>query len=187
MENKFCEHCGAAMEPDDFFCPSCGQRIIDIKENENLTKPDISGEPESPEKPLIYQTPETPEASYTPVVSQTYQEPQAPEMSQGYQAPQTSGMPGQPNPFARQSSGANPFKQFSSSMNLDPSSSQTSNRGIILGGIIAIIILAVIIGGIILFSKIPRKNMPLKTDSNNFVVIVSDSFKHSRFGHSPGK
>ena len=39
MERKFCEHCGSAMEPDDIFCPSCGQRISDTDTNIEETIP----------------------------------------------------------------------------------------------------------------------------------------------------
>ena len=185
MERKFCEHCGSAMESDDIFCPSCGQRISDTdtntEENDTLIEPDepeaieisqIYDEPEETEISQIHQSPETPEVSRTyqepqaPETFQTHQEPQTPEVSRVYQAPQPPGpsqtyqapqvpgisQPSQPSSI-QQTISANPFKQFSSNMGPAQVSKRTSNRGMIIGGAIAIIILAAIIASIMLFFK----------------------------------
>mgnify|MGYP000933841860 CR=1 FL=1 len=134
MEIKFCEHCGSAMEHDDIFCPSCGQKVSDIDanigENNILIEPD---ELEATEIPQVYQAPQPPEPS------QTYQAPQVPGISEPSSIQQTLSV--------------NPFKQFSGNMGPAQVSKRTSNRGMIIGGAIATIILTAIIASIILFLK----------------------------------
>lgn len=146
MEKKFCEHCGAAMEPDDLFCPSCGQKIIyteekilaesDIPEGEILTKSDMSDEFETHEESQTQRIPETPEESQiqqipeTPEVPPAYQAPQAseesrvhqpatPKMSQAYQAPRTPEVPQmhQASPYPRTPAQPGPFTQQPSGSN----------------------------------------------------------------------
>lgn len=174
MEKNFCEHCGAGMEPNDLFCPSCGQKIIDmgIKEDEGLTEYDTPDEPQEPEAPQAHHISETPE------VSQAYQAPQAPETLQtyqAYQAPETPGIHEQPGSFMPQPSSANPFKQFSSNMGPSQSGRRTSNRGMILSGTIVIIVLAVIITIVMLFSKFSKGSEPVRADSNSPAASIQNS------------
>lgn len=61
MENKFCEHCGSAMEPDDLFCPYCGQKVTDINIEEAGQIPGAPGIPEPPEISEFAQPPFTPQ------------------------------------------------------------------------------------------------------------------------------
>lgn len=203
MEKKFCEHCGTAMESDDLFCPSCGQKTV-YTDEEILTGSDMSDEfetheesqtqqiPETPEESQIQQIPETSEVppAYqasqaseeprvhqpaTPKMSQAYQAPRTPETPQMHQASPYPEKPAQPGPFMQQPSGSNPFKQFSSNMSPSESSRRTSDRGLILGGIIIVIILAIIITSVILAQRKAKQINPLRVDSVNPTVNVSDS------------
>jgi len=63
-------------------------------------------------------------------------------------------------------------------MSPSESSRRTSNRGLILGGIIVIIILAIIITSVILTQKKTKQINPLRVDSVNPTVNISDSFKN---------
>ncbi|MCK9268323.1 MAG: zinc ribbon domain-containing protein, partial [Alkaliphilus sp.] len=70
MGKKFCEHCGTAMELDDLFCPSCGQKII-YTEEEILTESDMSNEFETSKESQIQQMPETSEKSQIQKIPET--------------------------------------------------------------------------------------------------------------------
>ncbi len=48
---KFCDQCGAALNPDSKFCPECGARIVKKKDNGIRIKEDGKGG-------LIFEVPE---------------------------------------------------------------------------------------------------------------------------------
>lgn len=133
MPDKFCEYCGAAMQPDDLFCSSCGQ------------KPSGSGKEKGGYSNgtgnlLVTQEKEQPEIMLQPQTqlpgNQSFEQMLQPPIQQTY-----SWQPPVQN---------NPFTRFSGEMNTEVRQKKTMGRGIILGSVIVMIIFSAIITGIIL-------------------------------------
>ncbi len=63
MEDKFCKHCGTGIEPDGLFCPSCGQKVTDIR----ITDTDVE---QTPGAPRVPEPPEISEFAQPPLTEQ---------------------------------------------------------------------------------------------------------------------
>ncbi|MGI6085935.1 MAG: zinc-ribbon domain-containing protein [Acetivibrionales bacterium] len=157
---RFCVYCGTQLDSDDRFCTACGKSTPNSKENADQQSPN-NGTPPIRPQPQQYTPPVPPgqqssptSGQYTPPVppvQQTYTPPQQfagpPPYHPGASSSQNYASPGAPQP---RPGGNNPFTQFSEEMNTGNIQKRTGGRGMLLGGIIGLIVLAIIIGGIII-------------------------------------
>ncbi len=149
MADKFCEYCGAEMQTDDLFCPLCGQ-----KPSDNQT---IAGESPSDAIPAQAQQASIQlQPQYRPVPCGQPEQAFAPlppvsSVQQAY-----SYQPPPPN---------NPFTRFSGEMNTGEPQNRTAGRGLVLGGMVAMAITALVVSGIILAVHKPAGSKPVDPDA----------------------
>ncbi len=67
MENKFCEYCGAAMQPDDMFCPACGRQPSEAPPVQPQATPQAyqSYQQQAPQAPQAMVAPANPFAQFS--------------------------------------------------------------------------------------------------------------------------
>ena len=151
MSSKYCEYCGAAMQPEDLFCPSCGQKISDNNVEKVLNDNESSGSGHALVTQQETRT-ELERASQTPVY-QAY-----PHQAQT----QPQRVPVQQFFSAQPSVQSNPFTRFSEEMNTEKRPKKTMGRGMVLSGIIAMVVFAFVITGVMLAGHKPaaKKHSP---------------------------
>ena len=125
---KFCLYCGTQLDSGDMFCTACGKSISNIKESTGQQSPNTNAPPIPPQ-------------------SQQYTPPVPPPYHPGASSSQNFASPGAPQP---RPGGNNAFAQFSEEMNTGNIQKRTGGRGMLLGGIIGLVVLAIIISGIII-------------------------------------
>lgn len=161
MSSKFCMHCGTPLEEDALFCVGCGQKT------DAATGSAQTGESEqaqnAPPQHIPYEAPAFTAAvpgPTTPAPQQTaayYQQPPMAEPQQTnvyYQQPQQppagQGYPPQPP------AGGYAYTPYPGAANAGNTRQKTGNRGLLIGGIIGLVVLAIAIVVVVLvFAKPP--------------------------------
>ncbi|MGI6084587.1 MAG: zinc-ribbon domain-containing protein [Acetivibrionales bacterium] len=171
---KFCVFCGAQLDSTDRFCTACGKSIANLNQNAGQQSSNTGASPIPPQSQqytppvsLGQQSSSAP-GQYTPpvpLVQQTYTPPQQfagpPPYHPGASSSHNYASPGAPQP---RPGGSNPFSKFSQEMNTGSIQKRTRGRGMLLGGIIGLIVLAIMIGGIII--ALSSKDSSGRNDDN---------------------
>lgn len=176
---KFCLYCGTQLDSGDMFCTACGKSISNTNtppippQSQQYTPPIPPGQVRAQHN----NQPTQPGQNIPPVQQRQYAGPNT--ASQGYNSPQQNAghppyhpgssssqnfaSPGAPQP---RPGGNNQFTQFSQEMNTGEIQKRTGGRGMLLGGIIGLVVLAIIIGGILIALR-PKDNSGRNDDNPN--------------------
>jgi hypothetical protein len=200
---KFCIYCGTQLDSGDMFCTACGKRVTNSTESSAQQSPNTNTPPVPPQSqqytPPIppgqagaqyNNQPAQPGPNIPPVQQRQYARPNT--SAQGYSSPQQNAGPPPYHPGASSSQnfaspgapqpcpgGSNQFTQFSQEMNTGDIQKRTGSRGMLLGGIIGLVVLAIIIAGIIIALR-PKDSSGRnnsKDDKSSSASIDKDSTK----------
>lgn len=204
---KFCLYCGTQLDSGDRFCTACGKSISNANENtgqqgSNTTAPPMPPQPHQYTPPVppgqvrtqYNNQPPQPGENIPPVQQRQYAGPNT--ASQGYNSPPQNAGPPPYHPGASQTQnfaspgapqprpgGNNQFTQFSQEMNTGNIQKRTGGRGMLLGGIIGLVVLAIIIAGIIIALRPKdssgRNNDNPKDNKSSSASIDKDTKKDS--------
>lgn len=158
MPDKFCEYCGAAMQLEDLFCPSCGKKpnelqtpmVATLSDGVPAQEESAALQPQPLAQAVAYEQPST----YSPFSQETGQPPV--QQTYSYQPPS------QNNPFAR----------FSGEMNTGTPQRRTTGRGMVLGGIIAMFVIAAVVTGIVLALHKPDGSTPSAVGTAGTLAVM---------------
>ncbi len=158
MYNKYCMNCGASLPENALFCPVCGSKKEAVPGTEQADGTEIP--PAAPATDPVYSNtpPKAPEPVYTNAPPNT-PTPTSQQTGGGYTPHGQTSAPGNPGSPPMPPAGGYTYASYAGNMNTGKTAPKKEGRGLLVGGIIGLVALAVAIAAVVLIFGEPPAHL----------------------------